>query len=274
MLNSLSIERFKSIRSANLHFGRINLLIGGNGSGKSNILEAIGLVSAALERGTSDADLRRKGVRLTPPELMKSAFKGYDLPKTLYLAANSYEDVTYHVHLTARQDDPLLEFFSESCTHGRKKMFGRSNHGATALGNSLYGQLQRHRSLWDQIRTAYKFPPTVDQALSSLSKFSIYSPQTDFLRGMQLGEVYSPPIGLHGEGLPEAVSGLLRQLHRSRVATRQRAHPTEMDKVTYALRRKAVELVFLPNWARQVSVGSIKEFLVSRGVLERGENMV
>ena len=227
MLNSLAIERFKSIRTTDLHFGRVNLFIGGNGSGKSNILEAIGVISAALERGTSDADLRRKGVRLTPPELMKSAFKGYDLPKTLHLAANLFDDVEYHVHLTARQYDPLLAFFSESCTFDSRKMFGRSHNGATALGNSLRGRLQRHRSIWDQVRTAYSFPSSVERALSSLSGFAIYSPQTDFLRGMQLGEVYSPPIGLHGEGLPEAVSGLLQQTNRARFAARLRANPTE-----------------------------------------------
>ena len=51
MLEQLKISRFKSVRDQTLDFGRVNLFIGGNGSGKSNLLEAIGLVSACLGRG-------------------------------------------------------------------------------------------------------------------------------------------------------------------------------------------------------------------------------
>ena len=51
MLKKLTVERFKSIRYATLDLGRINLFIGGNGAGKSNILEATGVLSAAVDRG-------------------------------------------------------------------------------------------------------------------------------------------------------------------------------------------------------------------------------
>ena len=34
MINSLSIRNFKSIANAELEFGRVNLFIGANGSGK------------------------------------------------------------------------------------------------------------------------------------------------------------------------------------------------------------------------------------------------
>ena len=93
MLKKLTVERFKSIRRATLELGRINLFIGGNGAGKSNILEATGVLSAAVDRGLGDTDLGRKGVRITPPELMKSAFKSHELPKTLQLTAELEDDV-------------------------------------------------------------------------------------------------------------------------------------------------------------------------------------
>ena len=94
MVKRLTVDRFKSIRTATLELGRINLLIGGNGAGKSNILEAIGVISAAAYRGLGDSDLARKGVRITPPALMKSAFKNYELPKTLQLTAELEGTVT------------------------------------------------------------------------------------------------------------------------------------------------------------------------------------
>ena len=259
MLTRLTIERFKSIRLSGLEFGRINLFIGGNGAGKSNILEAIGVTSAALARGVGDDDLSRKGVRITPPELMKSAFKFYDLPKTLQITAVMENAVQYRMNLTGRKDDPLLAFFSEACTHGTRNVFGRSPRGARVGGESISGRLSRHRSIWDQLRNAFEFPPGVEDALDELSEYSIYSPQTDFLRGVQHGRVNTPPIGLHGEGLPEAVRGLVRQLHRARqrMVGKSERHEKDIFEFRYKIKRRALDLAYLPGWARRVQVGSL-----------------
>ena len=269
MLARLKIERFKSIRLSRLELGRVNLFIGGNGAGKSNVLEAIGVVSAALERGVGDDDLSRKGVRITPPELMKSAFKSYDLPKTLQITAEMDDAVVYRINLTGSQDDPLLSFFSEKCLLRGDKIFGRSYAGSSVLGESVQGKLNRHRSIWDQVRTAFEFPSAVDTALYELSNFAIYSPQTDFLRGIQSGKVSSPPIGLRGEGLPEAVRGLIRQLHRP-----SGIQKGNVVKSQYKQRRQALELAFLPQWAHTVEVGNLDEYMTSREILERGKEMV
>ena len=275
MLNRLTVERFKSIRRSSLELGRVNLFIGGNGAGKSNVLEAIGVVSAALERGVGDDDLNRKGVRITPPELMKSAFKHYDLPKTLEITAEMEHDVRYGMNLTGRQDDPLLAFFSEECTHGIEKIFGRSHRGSTVLGRSVFGKLSRHRSIWDQTRSAFEFPSFVESTLDSLSEYMIYSPQTDFLRGVQQGRVTTPPIGLHGEGLPDAVSGLIDQLQRSRKRLQiSRGKSRQTSESEYMLRYRVFQLAFLPRWASSVEVGKISGYMASRDIVNRDEEMV
>lgn len=41
MIKEIKIENFKSIQSLNLELGQLNVFIGANGSGKSNILEGI-----------------------------------------------------------------------------------------------------------------------------------------------------------------------------------------------------------------------------------------
>lgn len=273
MINKLTVERFKSIRGANLDLGRVNILVGGNGSGKSNVLEAVGVLSAAVDRGLGDSDLSKKGVRLTPPELMKSAFKNYELPRTLQLTAEMDGDVTYRINLTGKEDDALLAFLSESCTHHGNKVFGQGPNGARVLGNSIRGRLYRHRSIWDQVRTAFDFPPDVETALRSLAEYAIYSPQTDFLRGMQAGKVDTPPIGLHGEGLPQAVLGLIKQLHES-IHTDTSSDSEDDSKATAALKRQALNLAFLPKWAKLVKVGRIEKHLISRALLDQGDEMV
>ena len=47
MIRTLKIERFKSIVKLELELGRVNVFIGANGSGKSNLLEAVGILGAA-----------------------------------------------------------------------------------------------------------------------------------------------------------------------------------------------------------------------------------
>lgn len=268
MITRLTIERFKSIRKASFKPGRVNLFIGGNGAGKSNALEAIGVVSAALERGISDDDLSRKGVRITPPELMKSAFKHFDLPRTLQITAEFPDEIAYRMNLSGSQEDTILAFFSEKCTHGGDRIFGRSPSGSNVLGESIPRKPSRYRSLWDQVRNAFEFPPAVENALESLYKFAIYTPQTDFLRGVKNGRVNTPPIGLHGEGLPEAVRGLLKQPRRGGRRRRRK------KKIKYELANRAIRLATLPQWANSVEVGKVQEYMASRDMLDRKEDMV
>lgn len=264
MLKKLSVERFKSIRAATLEFGRVNIFIGGNGAGKSNILEAIGVLSASVDRGLTDTALGLKGVRITPPELMKSAFKNNSLPRTLQLTAKLSESVEYRVNLTGKEEDPLLSFFSERCLLGKRKIFGRGPNGAKAMGRSIRRSLNRHRGLWDQVGTAFDFPDAVEGALQRLSQYAIYAPQTDFLRGLTPGKLDTPPIGLHGEGLPKAVHGLLRQWHNAR----------HTKSPTTGLKDRALDLAFLPGWASEVEVSRIASSLTSRALPDQADSMV
>lgn len=272
MLKKLIIDRFKSIRTATLELGRVNLFIGGNGAGKSNVLEAIGVLSAAAYRGLGDSDLANKGVRITPPALMKSAFKNYELPKTLQLTAELEGAVTYKINLTGKEDDPLLAFFSESCTYGNERMFGQGTNGVQVLGESIYDDLYRHRSIWDQVRIGHKFPAPVRLAFRMLSEYAIYSPQIDFLRGKP-GNVDTSPVGLHGEGLPQAVRGLIAQIKQLKTPATNSKYTSRQDR-SWKIKGQALGLVKLPLWASRVRVGRIDSHLVSRAMLDQGEDTV
>jgi DNA replication and repair protein RecF len=59
MIESLHLEGFRNIANSNLRFiDGINLFYGPNGSGKTNILEALGLFSLSKScRGAKDAEL-------------------------------------------------------------------------------------------------------------------------------------------------------------------------------------------------------------------------
>jgi predicted ATPase len=74
MIRQISIKNFKSIVDHTIELGRINVFIGENGSGKSNILEAVATASAASERKLSIEELYARGVRIAKPSITISSF--------------------------------------------------------------------------------------------------------------------------------------------------------------------------------------------------------
>lgn len=267
MINSIHIKRFKSIRELTLDFGQVNLFIGANGSGKSNILEAIGIASSCFSRGLSDSDIGSKGMRLTPPELMKSSFKGDSLPKTFEIRVELEKGIRYRAVLTSKPTDPLLRFFSESAEANGKKLFGRSYRGASATGVSHADRLDPNRGIWDQIKATYDMPEDVANALMTFSRYCIYTPQTDFLRGRQSGRIDSPPVGLRGEGLSTAVAGILNAWGSAKKKSKLN---DEASKEAFEIIDAALRLVWLPGWTNRFGTEALKAHLLSNDVAEKG----
>ena len=57
MIRTIQIRGFKSIVFQTLELGRVNCFIGANGVGKSNLLEAIGMLGAAASGMIDDEAL-------------------------------------------------------------------------------------------------------------------------------------------------------------------------------------------------------------------------
>ena len=259
MLEQLEISRFKSIKAEKLDLGQVNLFIGGNGVGKTSLLEAIGLVSSCLGQGLRDSDIAAKGLRLTPPELMKSSFKNEDLPKTLELAARFTEGVEYRVSLQSSENNPLLRFFSERATLDGSNVFSRNPRGAKVLGSSVTDRFGENRGMWDSIGIAFDLPAEAIETFDEFSKFVIYTPQTDVLRGRLGGPVNVQPIGLHGEGLAEAVRSFLGVW-----GTLKHKNGNGADKVEWKIIDQCGDLAFLPGWASSFGTRRNKAILDSR----------
>ena len=71
LLKEISLGNFKCLYQVSFEPGKVNVFIGANGSGKSTILEGIGLLSAAMTDRFDAASLQRKGIRLSVPTLYK-----------------------------------------------------------------------------------------------------------------------------------------------------------------------------------------------------------
>lgn len=108
MLKNIQIKNFKSILDNKIALGRINVFIGENGSGKSNILEALMFAKIAETYKTVDADiLYTNGIRVNKPSLLLSSFKGKkQLDKVkIYL---EFEDFNIHCELIPENKDNIL----------------------------------------------------------------------------------------------------------------------------------------------------------------------
>ena len=104
MITKISIESFKSLEKVEIELGNLNVFVGANGSGKSNLLEAIGVLSAAADGKVTDQTLLQRGVRPGVPKLYKSAFPSTDRRQLshIYFSASS-ERAHYAFHFLQRQ---------------------------------------------------------------------------------------------------------------------------------------------------------------------------
>jgi predicted ATPase len=61
LLSHLSIQGFRSIKSAEMELRRLNVMIGANGAGKSNLIDFFRMLNYALSRGFQDPYQRERG---------------------------------------------------------------------------------------------------------------------------------------------------------------------------------------------------------------------
>lgn len=124
-LKKISFGNFKSLYNASFEPGKVNVFIGANGSGKSTVLEAIGLLSAAMTDRMDSASLQRKGVRLSTPSLYKSNFKNTGRTKLTVDLSLEWEDTEdsdlfrYDVHLTTPKETIRVKGSQELINEGQ-----------------------------------------------------------------------------------------------------------------------------------------------------------
>lgn len=248
MLRQLKIHGFKSIRQHDpVEFGKVNLFIGGNGVGKSNLLEALGMLSACFGTDVTANELQKKGVRLSVPTLFKSAFKNSKLRINFDLSAKWDHEIKYDVSISASNSSEELNFFSEHLCINEEKIFGRSNHGFSVKGGidkRLIEDIKRTRGLWDRFQDIVALPSELEKELAAIAKFAIYSPQTAFLRGTDIELNAVKPIGLNGGGLANAADTVIALLNEH----------SKKNHVQFKLFEEVFNLVWTPGWTDQIRV--------------------
>jgi len=241
MIETIKINSFKSLRSVEVNLGKLNVFIGANGSGKSNLLEAIGVLSAAAHGRINDGSLLNRGVRPGVPKLYKSSFHKEPAPPHIALTACNTHS-TYSVSLNNPLDAPEPDWM-----YKHEKWTRNSRHVSTSLA-SRSPRKSEHKKLgmaalkafgMKESDLAYKF-------LKTLQEFRIYTPTTNVLRGVATDTQPSFPMGLSGGGLPIAVGKLLEYVKKGNC----------YDKITD-------DFFPLISWAKEFSTAKSTELPLS-----------
>ena len=70
MIDEVSISNYKSVLNQRFCLGRVNIFVGKTGSGKTNILEALGIAAAAHDDALNADNLLKRGIQPVKPSMM------------------------------------------------------------------------------------------------------------------------------------------------------------------------------------------------------------
>jgi len=209
-LKHIHVKAFKSILDQKIELGQINVFIGNNGAGKSNVLEAIGMLSAAISGQVNYQKLSERGMRLSTPEVFRSALKNQKRKPSLFLEG-TFDDFQYHAYINAEKD---WSFHSEKFTRGSNletRISGRSNSMAAIQGEDSFSKkdLDSSISIGRVTEVLGHFLEPEVAAIRALSNYAIYAPSTPILRGVVTDESHKSPLGLYGGSLASALSDVI-----------------------------------------------------------------
>ncbi len=198
MLDHFTVKDFKSLVDVTVDLGVVNVFIGANGSGKSNLLEAIGVLGAAASGRVNDESLKYRGVRPGVPALYKASFKNKQGALHIGFKAEGY-GASYAVSLLNPIEKPTPEwaFKHENLMLGKKQIVGR--------GPRTYEQLNPNAGLAALKAVELKADDPAGKLLDMFRNYAIYSPDTPTLRGLEPDPQSREPVGLAGGRLPEGL---------------------------------------------------------------------
>lgn len=209
VLRKMHIEGFKSIGKDSIELGRVNVFIGANGSGKTNVLEAIAMAGAARANDLNLEGLYSRGVRVSRPDQIISSFVDSSQRSSVEFKLN-FDDAgelfTYDFSLTpAHQQDIYTRWIDLAEEQLYPEYLLEHIQEVTLANPGISGQkildevnvLIREKGL----RRGEKY----DQLLT---EYLIYDLNTKSLRGINPGGSKKTPLGINGEGLDVFITSM------------------------------------------------------------------
>jgi predicted ATPase len=192
MLTCVDITNFKSVKQLSMNVGRVNVFIGENGSGKSNILEALTFAGAAQANKLDNEFLVSRGIRVTEPQLMRSGFNSEDMDQQIQVKVdNGNGEFPY---ILTHDNQPYSKWIYKAIDVAKKRLFNQ-------LKEILKKEPQiAQKKLEDRLNVVFDRQIKSVSPFAFLSDFITYSPENTALRNFY-SEGQIEPLGINGEGL-------------------------------------------------------------------------
>ncbi len=116
VLERITIQNFKSIREQQLNLQRLSVFIGGNGAGKSNLIQAFGFLREIAQQNLATYSLQRSADSLLYFGRKKSKFMEFYLE----FGEDKYGNA-YRVHLVPTDEGSLIIDQEQVYFHNRQK---------------------------------------------------------------------------------------------------------------------------------------------------------
>lgn len=205
MISNVLIKNYKSVVDVSLPLGRFNILIGANGCGKSNILEAIAMGAAASSDKLDYEYFANRGIRVVEPRFMLPAFEDIEAEVISIALSNENNNVaTFDIRYN--KDLKPAQWQDDSVSADRFVTYVVENPPKqNPLINEVVDLLQKMKLDSSNPITNIRLKPTNDKVSimtveQDISRFIIYSPEESKLREPNnSNRLY--PMGRHGEGL-------------------------------------------------------------------------
>jgi len=213
MIKSIEIKNFKSIDNLKIDLGRLNIIIGANGSGKTNILEAIAM-GAASSADKLDYEFISNRLRVSSPEFMYNAFPT-NKSKFIEIKIKTHNN-KYNYNLISKNERSWIDRNKDEFQHEIHKLLidlFKGNENPVVKENaeletlsSIFSSLLKDENI-EKDDTFNEIIPVITKKIindnfssKEISDFLIYTPEYSFLRKFEEpGQII--PLGLKGEGL-------------------------------------------------------------------------
>ncbi|MEA2042351.1 MAG: AAA family ATPase [Bacteroidota bacterium] len=217
MLKKIQIKNFKSILNDTISLGKVNVFIGENGSGKSNILEALMFASIAETYETIDADiLYTNGFRVSKPSLILSSFKGKSQKRKVEINLD-FTDKNITCKLKPEDINNIFSKWNKelSLEDDSNKFLNTKFQEYLNLSaeykDKVISEVEKSLKEKFQSLNEEKNEFKKSQSYTDLNNFIIYTLNTEALRGIP--EFQKSRKGIYGETLDIIINELNNEEH-------------------------------------------------------------
>lgn len=208
MISKIKIENYKSVVNQTLNLGKFNVVIGANGCGKSNILEAIAMAGLSSSGALLAEMFESRGIRLSDSRFMRAAFDDIDKEYIILEVETTDGDssqykIHYNTELKPAQWEDVVEEDTKMLLSSIKEV--GSQYKVADLKSYLEKTAKNRRGGDDGVLNVnlYESPDhsivLAKSRVNGLRSFIIYSLEESALRS--LDQTPSTKLGRTGKGL-------------------------------------------------------------------------